>query len=133
MALRPTKSPLQWVSVTHPPEVKRLEHKADHPLRSSAEVKTRVAAYLPPLHAFTSVHLDRTLSHSISLSPTVYQALSRSVPILNFFFVSFFFFSFHSLPYFCLFLIFDLDSAVGAATTLRAKYPEKSVVNTRRG
>jgi len=124
MALRPIQSPLQWVSVTHPPEVKRPEHKVDHPLRSSVEVKTRADAYHPPLNAFTSVHLNRTLSLSISLSPSVYQALSRSVPIFNLFFLSFF-------PYFpvsiILFLpVFDLDSLVGAGTSLRAEYPGES-------
>jgi len=91
--------------VTHLPEVKRPEHKADHPLRPNAEVKTRVAVHLPPLHAFTSVHLDRTLSLSISLSPSVYQALSRFISIFNFVFLSFLLTFFLSQsPYFCFFL-----------------------------
>jgi hypothetical protein len=127
MTLRPTQSPLQWVSVTHPPEVKQPEHKADHPLRSSAEVKTRVAAYHPPLHAFTSVHLDRTLSLSISLSPSVYQAHSRSVQIFHFAFLSFFLSLSLSYSLRIFFLpVFDLDSTVGAGTTPRAERPGES-------
>lgn len=117
--------------MTHPPEVKRPKHKADHPLRSSVEVKMRVAVYLPPLNASTSVNLNRTLSLSISLSPSVYQALSSSVQIFNLFLLSFFLsFTFSVI----LFLpVFDLDSPVNAGTSLRAEYPGESGVNNGSG
>jgi hypothetical protein len=129
MTLRPTQSPLQWVSLTHPAEVKQPEHKPDHPLRSSAEVKTRVSVYLPLLRVFTSIHLDRTLSLyffiSICLSSSleVYFNLQFRFSLVLSFTVSAFLF----LP------VFDLDSTVGAGTSLRAEYPGESGVNTRQG
>jgi hypothetical protein len=133
MTLRPTQSPLQWVSVTHPPEIKRPEHKADRPLRSSAEVKTRVAVNVPPLYVFTSVHLDRTLSFSFSLSPSVYQALSRYISIFNFLFLSFFL-SFTVSCIFCFFLFLVWTARGGGARySLRAEHPAESRVNTWQG
>jgi len=72
--------------VTHLPEVKQPEHKADHPLRSSAEVKTRVAAYLPPLHAFTFRQNFITLYYFISIclssSLKVYFNLQLRFPLV---------------------------------------------------
>lgn len=90
MTLRPNKSPLQWVSVTHPPEVKRPEHRAAHPLRSSDEVKTGVAVYLSPLHAFTSVYLERILSLSVSLSPSSSLKVCSNLQFLSPLVLSFF-------------------------------------------
>jgi hypothetical protein len=43
LSLRPTQSPVQWVSGAYSPAVKRSDREAEHSLLSSAEINNFVA------------------------------------------------------------------------------------------
>lgn len=115
--------------MTHPHEVKRPEHKADHPLRSSVEVKTRVAVHLPPLNAFTSIHLNNfiTLYFFISICSSSSLKVCSNLQFIFPIVLSF------PISVILLLPVFDPDSPVGAGTSLRAEYPWESGVNTGSG